>query len=123
MNVKKIIDSAQKFVQSSMEPMGNDTDKKTDEKATNIETDASGKKVTIYALSTCPWCKKTRKFFTEKGATIDYIEYDKADEETRKHIEEDCRSFMDELGFPVVKIDEEAVVGYNTKKYSDLLNK
>lgn len=107
MDAKKIIEKSKNFLASTMQPMGNESE--TQEKTNDSEKDYSSKKVTIYGLSTCPWCKKARKFFTEKGATVEYIEYDKADEETRKHIEEDCKSYMDELGFPVAK-DRKSVV-------------
>ncbi len=114
MDAKKLMEQSRKVFQKAVEPLGHKDSSDELEKA-------ASKKVTIYALSTCPWCKKARKFFTEKGATVEYIEYDKADEETRKYIQEDCKSYMDDLGFPVVKIDGEAVVGYNTKKYASLL--
>lgn len=78
------------------------------------------KKITIYTLSTCPWCMKTKKFFTNHNIPFDSIDYDLADEETQTRI-------MDELdasganGFPFVKIDNNVVVGYNPKRYTTLL--
>jgi glutaredoxin len=78
------------------------------------------KKVSIYTLSTCPWCTKTKKFFTEHNIPFDSIDYDLADEETQRRI-------MNELdtsganGFPFVKIDNNVVVGYNPKRYTALL--
>ena len=44
------------------------------------------KKVSMYTLSTCPWCKKTKKFFTEREIKFDYIDYDLADEAAQKRI-------------------------------------
>ncbi len=79
------------------------------------------KKVVMYTLSTCPWCMRAKKFFREQNIPFDNIEYDKADEQTRERIKEDCKSHGEDLSFPFVKIGEEVVVGYDPKKYSRLL--
>lgn len=128
MDTKKLIEKSRKIFQRAIDPLEHksspdentaDLSQKQEE---NLEKGVSEKKVTIYALSTCPWCKKAKKFFTEKEIPVDYIEYDKVDEETRNLIKEDCKSYMEELGFPVVKVGEDVVIGYNTKKYASLLN-
>jgi glutaredoxin len=75
------------------------------------------KKVSMYTLSTCPWCRKTKKYFTEHNVPFTYIDYDLADEKTQSKI-------MDELdavganGFPFVKIDDEFIVGYLPDRYA-----
>lgn len=78
------------------------------------------KKVSMYTLSTCPWCRKTKNFFEGHNIPFDYIDYDLADESTQSRI-------MDELdahhanGFPYVKIDNQVVMGYNPNRYAELL--
>lgn len=78
------------------------------------------KKVSMYTLSTCPWCRKTKKFFTDRNIPFDYIDYDLANEVTQEKI-------IDELdahhanGFPYVLIDNTAVMGYNPERYVELL--
>ena len=57
-----------------------------------------------------------------KDIPFEYIDYDKADEETRRSIREDCLSHGEEMSFPFVKIGEDVVVGYNPQRYSSLLN-
>ena len=37
------------------------------------------KTVSMYTLSTCPWCHKTKQFFTRKNIPFTYIDYDLAD--------------------------------------------
>jgi glutaredoxin len=78
------------------------------------------KKVSMYTLSTCPWCRKTKKYFTERGIPFDFIDYDLADKETQQKIIQE----LDEKGvsgFPFVKIDGEIIVGYNPERYAKLL--
>lgn len=78
------------------------------------------KKVSMYTLSTCPWCRKTKKFFTERNIPFDYIDYDLADSETQKRIIND----MERHGasaFPYVMIENDIVEGYSPDKYTKLL--
>jgi glutaredoxin len=78
------------------------------------------KKVSMYTLSTCPWCRKTKQFFTKHNIPFEFIDYDLADEETQERI-------MRELdaeganGFPFVRIDDAVVEGYRPDRYTELL--
>jgi glutaredoxin len=74
----------------------------------------------MYTLSTCPWCRKTKEFFTDHNITFDFIDYDLADEDTQKRI-------MNELdanganGFPFVRIGNDVIHGYNPERYAALV--
>ena len=76
----------------------------------------------MYTLSTCPWCRKTKKFFTEHNIPFDFIDYDLADEATQQKI-------MNELdaagatGFPFVRVGDETIVGYQPDRYTRALAK
>ncbi len=79
------------------------------------------KHVTIYALSTCPWCAKAKRYFAERSVPFDAVDYDLADIETQRRI----MSEMDELGvsgFPFVRVGATVVVGYNPDKYTRALD-
>ncbi|MCC6503732.1 MAG: glutaredoxin family protein [Deltaproteobacteria bacterium] len=78
------------------------------------------KKVSMYTLSTCPWCRKTKKFFTERNIPFDYIDYDLADDATQKRIIADMENHK-ASGFPYVMIESDIVEGYNPDKYTRLL--
>ena len=79
------------------------------------------KKVFMYTLSTCPWCRKAKQFFRDKNIPFEYIDYDLADEEEQKKIWEEMTQFGGSTAFPYVKIDGEVVVGYSPEKYEELL--
>ena len=78
------------------------------------------KHVMVYALSTCPWCRKTKEFFTARGVPFDFIDYDLVDDATQARI-------MGELdaegatGFPFVKIGGAIVPGYQPDRFAELL--
>jgi glutaredoxin len=78
------------------------------------------KKVSMYTLSTCPWCYKTKKFFTEHNCPFDFTDYDLADEETQNKIMRELES-IGAHGFPVVWIDDQVVIGYQLDRYAQLL--
>jgi glutaredoxin len=78
------------------------------------------KKVSMYALSTCPWCMKTKKYFKEHAVAFDFVDYDLADEGTQRRIMEDMNA-NGATGFPFVRIGDVVVVGYNVPRYKELL--
>jgi glutaredoxin len=78
------------------------------------------KKVTMYTLSTCPWCRKTKKFFTEHNIPFDFTDYDLADGATQAKIMKELDA-EGASGFPFVRIDDVVVVGYQPDRYSNLL--
>jgi glutaredoxin len=129
MDAKKLMEQSRTMFRRAIEPLGHKSSPdenagdSSQQQEAKLEKEASVDKVVIYALSTCPWCKKARKFFLEKNIVVEYLEYDKVDEETRQSIKENCSHFMEELVFPIVKAGDDVVVGYDPKKYSSLLDK
>jgi glutaredoxin len=78
------------------------------------------KNVSMYALSTCPWCRKAKTFFKEHGVAFDVIDYDLADEATQKKIMADLDA-NGATGFPFVRIGDAVTIGYNPARYKELL--
>ena len=77
-------------------------------------------KVYMYALSTCPWCMKTKKWFTEHHVQFDSTDYDLADEATQAKIMRELNA-AGVNGFPYVRIGDETVAGYQPKRFAQLL--
>jgi glutaredoxin len=77
--------------------------------------------VSMYTLSTCPWCRKTKKYFTDHKIPFRYVDYDLAPPEEQERIEDDMRKRGGQLSFPWVLIDDQLVVGWNPAKYDELL--
>ncbi len=78
------------------------------------------KKVSMYTLSTCPWCRKTKKYFTEHRITFDYTDYDLADEATQDKIMRELDA-EGASGFPFVRIGDQVVEGYRPDRFAELL--
>jgi len=79
------------------------------------------KNVTMYSLSTCPWCRKAKRYFEERAIPYDNTDYDLADDRKQQSIDRDMRD-MKAGGFPVVKIGRDVIVGYKPDSYAELLS-
>jgi glutaredoxin len=77
-------------------------------------------KVSMYTLSTCPWCRKAKKFFADRGIPFEYIDYDLADRATQDRIMRELDG-AGASGFPFVKVDDQIVEGYRPDRYAELL--
>lgn len=78
------------------------------------------KPVTLYTLSTCPWCRKTKQFFTRKSVPFTYIDYDLADEPTQERILQELDA-AGATGFPFVKIGDTIISGYQPAAFERAL--
>ncbi len=78
------------------------------------------KKVLFYALSSCPGCRKTKKFFEDNNVDFEYREYDNSDDDARARIQQEMDT-SDSPAFPWVKIGDDVVVGYSPERYAQLL--
>jgi glutaredoxin len=78
------------------------------------------KKVSLYTLSTCPWCRKAKQFFAERNTPFTYIDYDLADEATQGKILQELDA-AGATGFPFVRIGDKVIAGYQPELYSKAL--
>ncbi len=76
-------------------------------------------KVSMYTLSTCPWCRKTKKFFKDKNIPFDYVDYDLASEEEQEKIGKDMQKYTGHIAFPFVRIGDDVIIGYNPEKFEE----
>jgi glutaredoxin len=79
------------------------------------------KNVFMYTLSTCPWCRKTKKYFADHDIPFQYVDYDLQPVEEQEKIEQEMRKRSGPLSFPWVLIGDDLVVGWNPDKYDELL--
>jgi glutaredoxin len=79
------------------------------------------KKVLMYTLSTCPWCRKTKQYFTDHKVPFQYVDYDLQSVQEQEKIEQEMKKRGGALSFPWVLIGDDLVVGWNPAKYDELL--
>lgn len=79
------------------------------------------KKIFMYTLSTCPWCRKTKKYFVDHNIPFEYIDYDLQSPQEQEKIEQVMMKRGGPMSFPWVLIDDDLVVGWNPERYDELL--
>lgn len=67
-------------------------------------------KVTLFALSTCVWCKLTKEFLKENNVEYEYIDVDLSSEEDKQRIHETIQSKGGSLSYPTTIIDDKVLI-------------
>ena len=84
------------------------------------------KKVKVYALSTCGWCRKTVNWLKENDIKAEIIYTDTIEDEAEKEkVVAQARKHNPLLSFPTVVINdgECVVVGFEPEKIQEALEK
>mgnify|MGYP001033120402 CR=1 FL=1 len=67
-------------------------------------------RVLLYALSTCAWCKRTKKFLTDNDIEYEYIDVDLCDESDRSKIRSDIMGRGGKPVYPTMIIDDNILI-------------
>ncbi len=78
--------------------------------------------VFVYALSTCPWCRKTKQWFTDSQIPFDFVDVDLLKGDEGDEAAANAYALSGGRRYPVTVINGEVVVGYNPDKFLELLN-
>ena len=77
-------------------------------------------KVLLYALSTCAWCRMTKKFLSDSGVEYEFVDVDLASAQDHEKIRDDILKKGAEPSYPTIIVDNKTViVGFR----KDLLQK
>jgi glutaredoxin len=79
-------------------------------------------KVFLYSLSTCPWCRKTKKFLRENHISFDFVDYDSQSKAEQGKIIKEMGNFGGGKAFPLVVIGEVVIIGYNPERIALVLD-
>jgi len=77
--------------------------------------------VFVYALSTCPWCRKTRQWFDDSRIPYDSVDVDKLPDDEQDVVADKAYELSGGRRFPVVVINGEVIVGYSPDKFLEHL--
>jgi glutaredoxin-like protein NrdH len=77
--------------------------------------------VFIYALSTCPYCRMTKKYLTENNVDYDFVDVDLLTGEEKQRVVDEVKALSGGTSFPVIKVDDEIIVGFNKVRLKELL--
>jgi glutaredoxin-like protein NrdH len=78
--------------------------------------------VSFYGISTCIWCRKTRKFLEEHDVAFDFVYVDLVHGQEREDVKEQVRQWNPSVSFPTIVIDNErSVRGYKPEELKEIL--
>jgi glutaredoxin-like protein NrdH len=79
-------------------------------------------KVMLYALSTCVWCRRTKRLLNELGVEYDYTDVDLLSGAEREAVMEAVEKYNPSLSFPTMVIDDKkAILGFQEKEIREAL--
>jgi glutaredoxin len=76
----------------------------------------------LYALSTCPWCRKAKEWFTKQQVPFEFVDVDELPDDEGDAVVSKVEELSGSRGFPVAVIDGQIVVGFNPEKYAEILD-
>lgn len=77
---------------------------------------SGGKNVTIYSTPTCHFCHAAKDFFQEND--IKYTEHDVSSDLDKRT---EMMDMTGQMGVPVIRIDDDIVIGFDEDKIKSLL--
>ena len=79
-------------------------------------------KVLMYAISTCAWCKMTKKFLKDNNVEYEYVDIDLCEEEDKDKIKQDILDKGGSLSYPTIIIDNKTLItGFRKDKLTEAL--
>jgi len=71
-------------------------------------------KLVLYALSTCGWCRKTKRFLDSLGIEYYYVDVDLLQGQERKSALNEVRKWNPRRSFPTIVVNNQTcITGYN----------
>jgi glutaredoxin-like protein NrdH len=67
-------------------------------------------KVIVYAISTCAWCKMTKKFLKDNEVEYEYVDVDLASDDDHEVIRQKIMSKGAEPSYPTLIVDDKTVI-------------
>lgn len=79
-------------------------------------------KVLIYAITTCIWCKRAKKFLRDQDIEYKYVDIDQCNVEDRSKIKKDILARGGQLVYPTIIIDDKILINnFRIDKIRDAL--
>jgi glutaredoxin len=78
--------------------------------------------VKLYALSTCAWCKRAKKFLDDNNVEYDLTYVDLLEGEEKTEVLNEVRKWNPRRSFPTVVIDDaKSVAGFKPERLKEAL--
>ena len=75
-------------------------------------------KIKIYTIPTSDWCEQLKAWLDKNGHS-----YQEVDVEDNEKAREEMVNETGQMAVPVIRVEDEFIVGFNQEKISDLIRK
>ena len=82
------------------------------------------RQVKAYLLSTCPWCKKTKRFLDANKVQYEYQYVDLVTGSEKDRVMREVKQWNPRISFPTVVVingDDEVVIGFDEDRLREVL--
>jgi glutaredoxin len=80
------------------------------------------RKILLYALTTCVWCKKTKKLLNDIGVKYSFIFVDELEGKEKEKTMKQLKKWNPRCSFPTVVInDKKCIVGFKEDEIKEAL--
>jgi len=75
-------------------------------------------KVKAFTLSTCGWCKKTKKLLKDLDVEYEYVDIDLVTGEEAEKVREELRKYNPRMSAPTLVVDDgkDVIIGFNEEE-------
>jgi len=79
-------------------------------------------KVFVYALSTCAWCKLTKRYLKDNGIEYEYVDVDLCNDDDKDKVKQEILNKGGDLSYPTIIIDDKTLItGFRKDKLKEIL--
>ena len=88
-----------------------------------VEGKNKAHKVVIYTISTCGWCKKTKRLLKELDIEYEYADVDLATGDEGQEVREALKKWNPRQNVPTIVVDDgkEVIIGFKEEKIREVL--
>ena len=79
-------------------------------------------RVLLYAISTCAWCKRVKKFLADNNIEYEYVDVDICSREDREKIRGDILNRGGRISYPTIIVDDKILItGFHEDQIKEAL--
>jgi len=88
----------------------------------HVEGSNQDHKVMLFALSTCGWCRRTKKLLEKLDVAYEYIDVDQLMGQEKERVREQITRWNPACSFPTLVIDDDrCIVGFKEHEIREVL--
>jgi glutaredoxin len=78
--------------------------------------------VIVYALSTCPWCRRTKRLLQDNGVPFRFVDVDLVSADEEDVVVAEISRLNPMQSFPTIVINGQVVAGFQEGRIRELLS-